>query len=229
MNQRKLSIYQRLPSALADGPPRFFQSLPFISAGMRLHAIDLPNRRYSNGWNWIRRSRELNLSLFYRLRQGLSGLRPVLPPTLDSDLRAALTPDQISAFKRLTAYDQLHLLRVYRFTRVSDPTNTNLHQAALLHDLGKAALGGRVRLINRAANVLLAKVTPRLNKHLARLPASRWRLGLALALHHPELGAAWAEELGCSERCVWLIRHHADDPAPDDLDLLLLIHADRSV
>ncbi len=153
----------------------------------------------------------------------------MLPASLDADLSAALTPEQIDAFRQLSKYDQRHLHEVYRFTRVSDPTNVTLHQAALLHDLGKAALGGRVRLIDRTANVLLAKCAPGLLRSLSRLPAPRWRLGIALAVHHPELGAEWAEELGCLERCVWLIRHHADNPAPDDLDLLLLIHADRSV
>jgi hypothetical protein len=99
----------------------------------------------------------------------------------------------------------------------------------LLHDIGKVAVNGRVRLIDRAAKVVLARVSPQLLSWLARLPAPRWRRGLALAVHHPRLGAARAADLGCSPRACWLIAHHEDEPAPEDDALTMLCRVDDRV
>jgi hypothetical protein len=76
--------------------------------------------------------------------------------------------------------------------------------------------------VDRVALVLLGPAARR----LASLPAPAWRRGLAVAVHHAELGAGAAAELGCSDRACWLIRHH-HDPAPSDPALRLLQAADR--
>ena len=169
------------------------------------------------------------MSLARRLGQGLSALGPRLPTDRDSILSETLTPPQRAVFELLPAYDQRHLCAVYRALQTEGETDSELRQAALLHDIGKAALGGRVRLIDRVFFVVLQSTSTRLLERATRLPAPRWRLGLALAHHHPRLGAEWAAELGCSPRTCWLIAHHADDPLADDPALRRLIAADRSV
>lgn len=161
----------------------------------------------------------------HRLRQGFSGLRPRRKPT--GDCLDQLSPAARAAFSRLSRYDQTHLCAVHDHIVELGFTNTDLLTAALLHDLGKAALGARVRMLDRTLNVLLAAAAPTVHRQLTRLPARRWRLGLALAAHHPTLGAEWARELGCTERVCWLIAHHADDPMPNDDELKLLAAADR--
>lgn len=162
-----------------------------------------------------------------RLRQGVSALRPRLPTDRDTAI-AALPVDAQRAFRWLPAYDQAHLCAVHRRLLADGAIDPDLLAAALLHDIGKATLGGRVTPLDRTLNVLLDRFAPRHLDRLARLPAPRWRMGLALAVHHPQLGAEWARELGCSERTCWLIAHHANDPAPNDPDLARLIAADRA-
>jgi hypothetical protein len=162
------------------------------------------------------------------MAQGLSGIRPRLPPDREQILCAVLDAPLQSAFKQLPAYDQRHLCAVYRSLRDSGSSSPDLLLAALLHDIGKTALSGRVTLLDRTLNVLLAATIPPVHARLTRLPASRWRLGLALAHHHPRLGAELAAQLGCSDRTCWLIAHHADDPPPPDPDLLRLIEADAT-
>jgi hypothetical protein len=155
-------------------------------------------------------------------------LAPRIPDDRDANLGEALTPAQRAAFLQLPVYDQRHLCAVYRALRSRDPDDHELLQAGLLHDLGKAALNGRVRLIDRVAIVVLNRIAPRLSKRLTSLPCPRWRLGLALAVHHPALGADWARTLSCSERTCWLIEHHADRPVLNDDALIRLAAADES-
>jgi hypothetical protein len=168
------------------------------------------------------------LSRFGRIPQGLSAIRPRLPPDRDMILNEALTPAQRMAFAALPVYDQHHLCAVYRALQSSGETDADLLQAALLHDLGKVALGGRVRLFDRVLIVLLGASSTRLLAIATTLPAPRWRLGLALAHHHPRLGAEWAQELGCSRRTCWLIAHHAENAPSHDAQLLRLVAADRA-
>jgi hypothetical protein len=164
-----------------------------------------------------------------RIAQGVSGLFPRIPADRDKILAEMLSLPQRDAFITLPVFDQVHLCATYRYVRDTGATDEELLRAALLHDLGKAAQGGRVTLLDRTLNVLLSAVALALLDRLAKLPAPRWRAGLALAVHHPRLGAEWAAELGCSARTCWLIAHHADDPPPDDDGLRQLILADRSV
>jgi hypothetical protein len=128
----------------------------------------------------------------------------------------------------LPIHDQSHLCRVYRTLRDDGATDRDLLTAALLHDLGKASEAGHVRLGDRIVRVVLARLAPRLLRRLARLPAPRWRLGLALAVHHPTLGADRAAALGCSPRVCWLIAHHEDRDARHDPDVTRLAEADAA-
>lgn len=168
-------------------------------------------------------------TLANRLHQGLAALCPRLPVDRDAILAATLSGPQSEAFRRLPVHDQAHLCRVYRALRDDGMDDPDLLTAALLHDLGKIDAGGRsqVRLVDRIARVVIARVAPPLLRRLARLPAPGWRRGLALAVHHPALGAERAADLGCSDRTCWLIAHH-HDTATADADLRRLIAADRT-
>jgi hypothetical protein len=161
-----------------------------------------------------------------RFRQGWSGLRSTLPADYEEVVGRLPSPIR-SAFETLPTFDRAHLCAVCRWLHDRGETDDDLLTAALLHDLGKTAAGGRLTLIDRILNVLLANAAPSVLQRLAELPATGWRQGIALAVHHPQLGASRARELGCSERACWLVAHHADDPLPDDAQLRLLIEADR--
>jgi len=168
-------------------------------------------------------------TLLHRLQQGLAALRPRLPVDRDAILAATLSAPQTEAFRRLPIHDQAHLCRVYRALRDDGVIDPDLLAATLLHDIGKLDPNGpgHVRLIDRVARVVLARLAPALLHRLSRPPAPRWRRGLALAVHHPALGAEHAAALGSSDRTCWLIAHH-HDASPTDPDLRRLIAADRA-
>jgi hypothetical protein len=102
------------------------------------------------------------VSLVGRFAQGLSAIHPRLPPDRDMILIESLSPAQRMAFLALPAYDQPHLCTVYRTLRSSGEMDADLLQAALLHDIGKVAIGGRVRLFDRVLLVVLGVSSPRL-------------------------------------------------------------------
>lgn len=167
------------------------------------------------------------MSALGRIRQGLAGLVPRQSPELAECDRALVTPALERRFRDLPAYDQVHLIAVTGRLRELGATDADLLRAGLLHDIGKRAYGRSVRLPDRVAYVLVSALSPELAIRLATLPARRWRLGFALAHHHPAIGAALIAEHGGSERTCWLIRHHADRPIPSDPDLRLLVNADE--
>ncbi|MGH2562103.1 MAG: hypothetical protein ACRDJH_23840, partial [Thermomicrobiales bacterium] len=163
----------------------------------------------------------------HRLRQGFVALRPATVDEHAAIRAAKLSPEQVAAFASLANFDRRHLCRVLEALRQAGVDDVDLLQAALLHDLGKRSPHGQVRLIQRATRVLLGRLAPSLLARLSRMPASPWRLGLALAVHHPQLGAEEAARLGCSPRTCWLIAHHEDRPAADDPAMAMLIACDE--
>jgi hypothetical protein len=163
-----------------------------------------------------------------RARQGFAAIRPSAAASCDEIAARALTPDQFAAFRSLPPFDRSHLCRVHDLLRSRGETDSDVLTASLLHDLGKMDGDRRVCLIHRVVSVLLEPIAPRFLDRLARLPATRWRTGFALAVHHPAIGAGRAAALGCSERACWLIAHHEDDPPPGDAALRRLIAADRA-
>ena len=163
----------------------------------------------------------------YRLRQGLKALRPAIPPDREAILAASLTPPQRDEFRTLSRHDQAHCCRVYRLLHAEGASH-DLLVAGLFHDIAKAGTDAQVRFSDRVMRVVLRRFAPRLLARLSRLPAPRWRAGIALAVCHPMLGAERARAIGCSERACWLIAHHEDVPVPDDPDLKRLVAADHA-
>lgn len=162
----------------------------------------------------------------HRLEQGVRALRS--RPELDEALftHRWLTDRQRAAFAALPAHDRGHLVRVARELTRLVPHDHDLIIAGLLHDLGKSNGVSRVRLADRTVKVILERLSPRLLGIMAQPYAAGLRAGLSLAVHHPEIGAERARELGCSDRVVWLIKHH-EDAKIDDPGLRLLVEIDR--
>lgn len=162
------------------------------------------------------------------MRQGIRALHPRIPAEREEVLAAMLTEPQADAFRALPAADQAHLLRVFHILKAGGVHDRDLLTAALLHDLGKVAPDGRVRLMDRVLCVLLGRLAPAMLTRLAGLPAPAWRRGLALAVHHAELGAGRVAALGGSDRTCWLIDNHHTSPLPAEPDLRRLVAADRA-
>lgn len=163
----------------------------------------------------------------YRVGQFLRSLTARVPEeTVDQAIRI-LTPEAQVLFRRQAAQDQRHALAVYQALHQTGHTNLHLLAAALLHDVGKAA--ARLPAWQRAVIVLLDSLAPRFVARLSRRDSPQgWRRPLIVHAHHPEIGARWAEEAGCSPLTIALIRRHqrkltADSPLVSEEDQLLAL------
>jgi hypothetical protein len=163
-------------------------------------------------------------ALRYRVRQFF---RALFARVSDEELEQAariLTPAALALFCSMPIQDQRHGLDVCVALRQAGHTKPDLLAAALLHDAGKAA--ARLPAWQRAVIVLLGRFAPRLLARLSQgapqgcalslpkgpalsLPKG-WRRPFVVHARHPQAGARWAEEAGCSPLTVALIRRHQD-------------------
>ena len=120
-----------------------------------------------------------------------------------------LLPAQVALFRRMAPCDRRHGLDVFYTLRDAGYQDRALLQAALLHDVGKAA--ARLTIWHRVGVVLMGRLVP---DWLARLAADGrgWRAPLAAHAQHAQTGALWATRVDCSLDTVELIRlHHRAD------------------
>lgn len=167
---------------------------------------------------------------WYRVEQFWASLRPnVTPQELD---RAAtwLPPDGLALFRRMAKRDQRHSLIVCNRLRMAGHDEPDLLAAALLHDAAKTVQPGRrLRLRHRVLIVLMEVFKPGWAAQVARQDPTGWRYPFYVHLHHPEQGARLAEEAGCSQLTVALIRRHqinlSAPPVDEEEQLLAWLQA----
>jgi hypothetical protein len=108
--------------------------------------------------------------------------------------------------------DQRHSIDVCATLCQVGEANPDLLAAALLHDAGKAA--GHIWLWQRILIVLLRRWAPGVLDWLARGSSEAtvpwWRRGFVVNRLHPDRGARWATEAGCSPTTVALIQQHQE-------------------
>ncbi len=147
-------------------------------------------------------------SIRYRVGQFLRALTArVSEEEVERAIRI-LTPEAQALFRSQATQDQRHALEVHHALRQAGHTNSQLLAAALLHDAGKSAV--RFPAWQRGAIVLLNRFAPRLLARLSRGEPQGWRRPFVVHALHPEAGARWAQEAGCSPLTVALIRRHQD-------------------
>ena len=142
----------------------------------------------------------------YRVGQFLQALTARVSEEKVEQAICTLTPEAQVLFRHQAAQDQRHGLAVYHALRQAGHTNPHLLAAALLHDVGKAA--ARLRAWQRAVIVFLDRFAPRLLARLSQGEPRGWRRPFVVHARHPEVGARWAREAGCSPLTVALIRRH---------------------
>lgn len=156
------------------------------------------------------------------MRQFLSALLARVSP---EDLREAddLLPRKAQRlFDRMSVPDQRHALSVLRALRRAGHTEPALLAAALLHDVAKSA--ARIHLWHRAIIVLSRRFAPGVYAWLAGGEPRGWRRPFVIHRRHPDLGAEWAAQAGCSALTASLIRRHQEplhrEPANEEERLL---------
>ena len=119
-----------------------------------------------------------------------------------------LSPEAQALFAQQGLPDQRHALAVYETLCERGHTSEDLLAAALLHDVGKAV--AHLRPWERGLLVLAERFAPRsLDSLTGAAPGPIWE-PLAQYVRHPEIGASWARNAGCSHVTVELIRRHED-------------------
>ena len=142
----------------------------------------------------------------YRVRQFVAAITAGHLSEADRNLiETHLSPAQQALFGQMPENDQQHAVVVARKLLDWGWRDTELIQAALLHDIGKA--DGGLRLAHRVLIVLLRALWPAGLSWLAGADAG-WRRPFYVHLHHPEIGARRAAEAGSSPRVVDLILSH---------------------
>jgi hypothetical protein len=144
----------------------------------------------------------------YRVRQFLRALTARISEEELKQIACVLTPSALTLFRSMTTQDQRHGLDVYASLRRAGHTNPDLLTAALLHDVGKSA--ARLPPWQRAVIVLLERFAPRLLARLSYGKPEGWRRPFVVHTQHPEIGAQWAHEAGCTPLAATLIRRHEE-------------------
>ncbi len=142
----------------------------------------------------------------YRVSQFLRALSARLTPAERQWAASLLPPAAVKLFEALPHQDQRHGMDIALALRDAGVAEPAVLAAALLHDAGK--IHGALTLFHRTAVVLLQAGHPSLLHALGDEERQDWRRPFWVHLHHAELGAQLAQEAGCEELTVWLIRHH---------------------
>ena len=129
-----------------------------------------------------------------------------------------LTQPERRLFARQSAYEQQHAVALARRVLAGGlPTSRELIAATLLHDVGKTAAS--LHRWQRVLFVLLAAIPGQPLQRLSPAARGPWR-GLWVLQHHPALGAGLARQAGVNDRIAWLIAHHHDPLADQELHRL---------
>ena len=176
----------------------------------------------------------------YRLGQFFAHMRPrPLTPAEKAEVEGVLGAGLAQLFRRQTAGEQAHSLRVMRsVVNAGGPyaARRELLQAALLHDVGKSR--APLSLADRALVVLARRAAPDAARRWGRPEAAGeaagaargWRRPFVTALRHADWGADLCAEAGALPLTVDLIRRHqtplANPATPEDEMLAALQAAD---
>jgi hypothetical protein len=151
------------------------------------------------------------LRLFYRFRQFFGGVFAQVSDEERREADAVLNPPARTWFHALPRDLQWHGLQVMHDLKRAGVDRSDVLAAALLHDAGKA----------EGPNGPLARTFVVLARHLAPAWSARRKTidyrrargidrVVAIAYQHPQIAADRAEQCGCDQVTVDLIRHHQD-------------------
>lgn len=178
-----------------------------MGSGKSAHQVE---RLSPSHWPGLRRIKQFFRALFARVKaQEIE------------QVKSELTPEQFDLFEGMQRSDQRHSLDVWNTLRGAGYDDPYLLQAALLHDIGKAAT--RLSVWHRVAFVLTARFTPDWLTRQANeeqgtgmLHHTWWhtlcktwcQAPLTVYAQHAQRSADWAAQAGSDPRVVACIRSH---------------------
>ena len=165
----------------------------------------------------------MNSKFNYRIWQFRKSLERSPTPDDWKIIQSILTPQEFHLFKQLPIPDQNHSLRVLKVLYKQGEDDTDLLKAALLHDIGKIRYP--LRRWERVFAVLLTGLFPERVKVWGGGKPTGLRRPLVVIQQHPDWGAEIAQEAGCNQRTIWLIKNHEmmnPDESAQELDKSLL-------
>jgi hypothetical protein len=145
----------------------------------------------------------------HRVEQFLGHVRARVTPHEEAHARQLLSAEAWPLFAAMPVADRRHAVDVVQRLMAAGHDDPDLLAAALLHD---AAKGYRMRLWHRVAGVLLEAAAPGLLRRLGSAEPRSWRHGFYLYLHHADLSADAAAQVGCPDRVVAFIRGTVPEP-----------------
>jgi hypothetical protein len=152
----------------------------------------------------MNRTRDSISAAVSRVRQFWAAVRARVSEDETALLAQHLDPSQRDLFRAMSPIDQRHCLDVFNTLLQQGHSDSDLLQAALLHDVGKRG----ICLWHRVASVLLEAFCPTLLEKLAVNHPQSWLYGFYIYRYHADLSAELAERSGCSPSVVELIKRH---------------------
>jgi hypothetical protein len=146
---------------------------------------------------------------YHRVNQFFLYLRARITPEEEARVASILPPKLLPLFKRQSPGEQKHSLKLMLWLAEKEPHQTELLQAALLHDSGKSL--APINLVERVEAVLVRWLLPGPYARWAQAEPRGWRKPFVTAVNHPEWGAKQAAQAGAPELVVNLIRRHQED------------------
>jgi hypothetical protein len=162
--------------------------------------------------------------LLYRARQFIHAVTAQVS-TEELDLVQSLLPKPLyQLYRALPTSDQAHSLRVLRLLMEDGLDQTNLLQAALLHDLGKGRYP--LRIWERIWVVVAGWLFPASRHTWGDLEPHGLKRALLVEARHASWGAEMIAASGGDEQLQRLIRFHSDLPEQvptEDRELLIAL------
>ena len=174
--------------------------------------------------------------MIQRIRQFCRAMTAQLTPADRMYVDERLEPAARELYYAMHPADQVHALNVAR-TAVrltengswSAPDQAFLIRCALLHDVGRQK--GDMDVWGKVFAVLVHHFLPdKLNHWQKEVRRSWWDYpgyALYVYVHHPAIGAARLEAIGCPREAAVVRRHHERQTAEDSPVLILLRAADE--
>ncbi|MBN1580973.1 MAG: HD domain-containing protein [Anaerolineae bacterium] len=147
--------------------------------------------------------------IVYRAGQFFRAMWPRVREDEYALVEVHLSASEMALFCRMHRIDQRHCLDVFYSLYRAGYRDAVLLQAALLHDVGKAA--GQITIVHRVAVVLMQRIVPSWLEQLAQ-DGRGWKRGFAVHVSHPEIGARLLKEAGSSQVAFLVKGHHDSDP-----------------